>query len=110
MKIVLLTCLNATKICSAVACFRALDARESYFECYRGNEVKLVALMHCNGCSCNIHSNSDFIEKFNTICKLEPDVVHIGKCAIQSGMKCEMMVAIGHDFIKNGIPVVWGTH
>lgn len=109
-RIAILSCLNATDVCSGAACFKALNQRMKSFEIYLDNSVEVIGFFHCNGCTCDYEINAPYLEKVNTLIKLKPDVIHVGKCTVDKGVECPVITGIIQTFEQNQIQVIRGTH
>lgn len=109
-KIAILTCLEATGVCSGAACFKALNQRTAFFQPYVEIEVEVLGFFHCNGCQCDYDLDLEYDEKMTTLIDLKPDVIHVGKCTVQKGIECKVITRMVHRFEANGITVVRGTH
>ncbi len=109
-RIAVLTCLEATKVCSGAACFRAFNQRKSAFERYKGEGAELIAFFHCNGCHCDYAHDSEYLEKIQYICSCKPDAVHVGKCTQIKGVECKIITQIIKTIEAEGILVIRGTH
>ena len=108
-KIAILTCLDATKVCSGAACFRAFNNRDAAFEnCPLDTE--LIAFFHCNGCKCDYEHDTEYIEKIETLHKLGIDELYIGKCTKIKGVECAIIQKIILQLSSATMIVTKGTH
>ena len=109
-KIAILSCLNASSVCSGAACFKAVNDRTKSFEIYKEEDVEIIAFFHCNGCSCDYENDIEYKEKIDTVIKLKPDAVNIGKCTVTDGCECSIITKIAATISDSGIRVIRGTH
>ena len=109
-KIAILSCLNATNICSGASCFSALNDRKAAFSCYDGDDIEVVAFFHCNGCNCDYDNDQKYLEKIGRICAMRPDAVHVGICTLINGKECLIISRVIQTLEMHGITVIRGTH
>ncbi len=109
-RIAVLTCLEATHICSGASCFSALNNRRAFFADYAGEQIELVAFFHCNGCAADYDNDAEYLEKIERVCAERPDVIHVGKCTYYKGALCPVIGRMIDYFKKRDIPIVIGTH
>ncbi|MBS7525387.1 CGGC domain-containing protein [Fusibacter paucivorans] len=109
-RIAILSCLEATAVCSGAACFKALNSRMASFERYRDEAVEVVAFWHCNGCQCDYQKDAAFLEKIEAVVALKPHAVHIGKCTVTNGQRCSVITDIASYLEVHDIQIIQGTH
>lgn len=109
-RIAILSCLKATGVCSGASCFNAFNQRTKSFEGYSKDFVEMIGFFHCNGCECDYINDSDYLEKIDTLKKLKPDAIHVGKCTLINGEECPVITNIIKCFEENQIAVIRGTH
>ncbi len=109
-KIAVLTCLKATHICSGASCFDAINDRRAFFADYAGEEVKVVAFFHCNGCDADYENDAEYIEKIERVCSQQPDAIHVGKCTFYKRDLCPVIGNMIDYFKSKGIKIIIGTH
>lgn len=109
-KIAILSCLKATEVCSGIACFNALNQRTKSFSIYQNDSIEVIAFFHCNGCECDYDKDISYLEKIETLIRLKPDIVHVGKCTMIDDQECSVISNIIKTFELNDIVVVRGTH
>ena len=109
-KLAILTCLKATGVCSGAACMSAVNRRDRAFAEYAGEEVELCAFFHCNGCDCDYGNDKEYKEKIEYVSKLGLDALHIGKCTLQRGIRCDIISDIARYCENQNIQIVWETH
>ncbi|MBN2897827.1 MAG: CGGC domain-containing protein [Clostridia bacterium] len=110
VRIAILSCLEATAVCSGAACFRALNDRDVFFSDYKDKTVEVLAFFHCNGCACDYDTDLAYLDKIERVCAMQPDAVHVGKCTAVNGTECSCITKI-IDYIEGqGITVIRGTH
>lgn len=109
-KIAILSCLNASGVCSGAACFRALNQRSHHFKVYEDQGVEVIGFFHCNGCHCDYDNDKDYLEKIEYVISLKPDAVHVGKCTCMGGKECSVITRIIETLEHSGVKVVRGTH
>ena len=100
-RIVILTCLKASRVCTGAACFQAKEPLE------------IEAFMRCSGCGHTMENDKGLQEKVERIVKLHPEAVHLGICCCHDGRDqelCQEIEALAGIFRENGIEVVRGTH
>lgn len=110
IRLAILSCLKASEVCSGSACFRALNTRTASFNVYKEKDIEVIAFFHCNGCGCNYETDADYSEKMDTLIKLNPDVVHIGKCSLSNLKECPVITMMAEKLENNGILIKRGTH
>lgn len=109
-RIVVLSCLKATGVCSGAACFQAINRRQGSFQIYENEAVEVEAFFHCNGCDCNYEVDSEFQEKIERVIGMKPDSLHVGKCTQINGRECPVITNIVHQIQTRDILVIRGTH
>ncbi len=109
-KIAVLTCLEATAVCSGAACFNAINGRRAFFSDYADEAVEIVAFFHCNGCDADYDNDKEYIEKIERVCSQQPDVIHVGKCTYYKGNMCPTIQRMIDYFEQKDIKIVIGTH
>ncbi len=109
-RIAMLTCLNATEVCSGAACFKALNERKATFGVYEEMPVEVVAFFHCNGCDADYDHNDAFMEKMERVCSMKPDAIHVGICTKKDGVRCPVIEEMIAYFETDNIKIVYGTH
>lgn len=113
-KVAILTCDLANRTCTGAGCMKAFNNREAFFEGYK-DDTKLVAFMHCNGCTDIMpympREDEGMIKKVDRLKNECVDVVHIGVCRNKrDGYECSRMTEIACMIEERGIKVVRGTH
>lgn len=109
--IALLSCLNASKVCTGASCFRAFYERTASFKEYENEELYLDAFMKCNGCGINPQTDAGMLEKIERLKKIGIQIVHIGICTKQKDdQECNTITTIVQMIEQLGIQVVRGTH
>lgn len=109
-RIAILTCLEATGVCSGAGCFNALNNRSKHFERYKDQDIKVVAFFHCNSCDADYNDNLEYQEKIERVVELNPHAVHVGICTRTKGIECRVITDMINYFESNGISVIRGTH
>ena len=109
-KLAILSCLNATAICSGASCFSALNSRTGAFSRYYGDDIEVVAFFHCNDCNCDYSHDKKYLEKIARVCAMGPDAVHVGICTSINGSECPIISHIIQTLEMHGIAVIRGTH
>lgn len=116
-KIAILSCLNSNRVCTGAACLQAFHQRSRSFARYEGEELELVAFMHCNGCGSDPLSDPGMQEKLERLGTIGTDVVHIGICTQKkvpddegARTECPVITQIARQLEQSGICVVRGTH
>ena len=71
MKIAMLNCLDANRVCAAAGCLRAFNTRSRHFAEYGDTPLELTAMARCNGCGQGI--DEGFREK------LDREIVKLGR-------------------------------
>nr|WP_312578103.1 CGGC domain-containing protein [Sedimentibacter sp.] len=107
--IAILTCLDATKVCTGAGCLEAFFKRVGAFKNY-DDELTLKAFWHCNGCgqpSCYCDGLKEKIERLE---KMQVTHIHIGICAFGEKHQCKTMEEIIDILKDRGFHVVFGTH
>ena len=79
-RIVILTCLKASRVCTGAACFQAFNQRTRSFARYGKEPLEIEAFMRCSGCGHTMENDKGLQEKVERIVKLHPDAVHLGIC------------------------------
>lgn len=109
-KIAMLNCLKANSVCTGAGCFRAMNERTGAFTRYKGEEVKLMAFMRCNGCGSDPKTDDGIIEKVERLETIGVESLHIGVCTKKDGKRCETIAGIMEMIAARGIEIVDGTH
>ena len=104
-KIAILTCLEATRVCSGAACFSALNQRTAFFQPYVETEVEVLGFFHCNGCKDPIFDGMDY--KFEQLKRSGVETLHMARCIeVECHRYNEMKLALE----TKGFSVVKGSH
>lgn len=112
-RIVILTCLRASEVCTGASCFAAFNGRAHRFADYGGEPLELCAFMRCSGCGHFPGEDRGLDEKIRRICAMKPDAVHAGICCCENGRGkelCPEIEAILRLLAEAGIRTVRGTH
>lgn len=110
MKLALVNCGRANSVCTGAACLQAMNERSKNFECYKGQDITLCALMRCNGCGNTVEKDAGMQEKLERIISMKPDVAHFGKCTFEKDKMCDTMEDFRTRLEAAGIKTVLGTH
>lgn len=89
---------------------RAFNERLASFEQYGEEELRLIALFHCNGCEHDSLDDPKLQEKLQRIVEIRPDAIHLGVCTVLSGERCPIIKKYVNFFLDHGIRVINGTH
>lgn len=109
-KIVILTCLNANKVCTGASCIDAFNKRVQNFATLLEN-IKLGAFMRCNGCGIYPGQDAGLDEKIDCILKIKPEAVYLGVCTrLPDKSLCPVIQAICVKLEQAGIVIRRGTH
>lgn len=112
-KIGILTCARSNDVCTRAGCLNAFNERRDFFSSY-GDEVRLGALMTCNGCRRDTMENPSedekMKEKVERLYREKIDTVHVGVCRIHGGKECPRITEICTMIEARGIIVTRGTH
>ena len=84
-RIVILTCLKASRVCTGAACFQAFNQRTRAFARYGKEPLEIEAFMRCSGCGHTLENDRGLQEKVERIVKLHPEAVHLGICCCHDG-------------------------
>lgn len=106
--IAILTCLNATKVCTGAGCLEAFFMKKGTFKDY-DDELTLKAFWHCNGCE-NNSLDDGLKEKIERLEKMHVTHIHIGICAFEQKKLCKNMEEIIRILKSRGFLIVFGTH
>lgn len=112
-RIAVLRCMTVSNSCTGSGCLRALREGTKAFARYEGEELELVAFLHCNGCDCDPATDVGMQKKLARLEKLGVDVVHTSGCTVrdrESGKRCPRIDEIAALLAARGIPTVHGTH
>ena len=116
-KIAILTCLNSNRVCTGASCLKAMNERKKAFSGYQGQEVELMAFMHCNGCGTEPEEDKGLLEKIERLEKIGVETVHVGICGMKKDKEdpervweCPTITKIVEMIEKRGISVIRGTH
>lgn len=112
-RIVILTCLKASRVCTGAACFQAFHQRTRSFVRYGKESLEIEAFMRCSGCGHTMENDKGLQEKVERILEIHPDAVHLGICCCHDGRGkelCEEIQTLANVFAEHGIEVVRGTH
>ncbi len=114
-KVAILTCLDATDVCSGASCFDAVNQRTGEFGIYEQEPLQIVAFFHCNGCVDDYDKEeyfkeASFLEKIERVKSIKPDAIHYGKCCFPEDKLCPVIADMVEYFEKAGIKVIKGTH
>lgn len=110
MKIAIVNCLKANRVCTGAACLNAMNRRIKSFSDYEEQEIVLDAFMRCNGCGHTVETDEGMQEKLERILSLHPDRVHFGKCTFEDGQLCKNLQSFKFRLEEFGIKIVYGTH
>ena len=110
MKIAIVNCLKANRVCAGAACLNAMNRRIKSFSDYEGQDIVLDAFMRCNGCGHTVETDVGMQEKLERIISLQPETVHFGKCTFEGGQLCDSLQSFKSRLEEAGIKVVLGTH
>lgn len=115
MKIGILHCLKAEKVCTGAGCLKVFNNRKAFFEKYKDKDVELAAFFACNGCRSITEEepseDKGIIEKVTRLYDEGITIVHIGVCSkLKDGSECRRITEIAHMLEKKGIKVIRGTH
>lgn len=111
--IAILTCLDACQVCTGASCLQAWNEKSRHFACYAGEEVRLAAFFHCNGCGKDPETDPGLLEKLERLEKIGVERVHIGVCAVtdrKTGALCPTIAKIAELLHRRGMETVMGTH
>ena len=113
-RIAILTCLHSNDVCTRAGCLNAFYEKKAFFEGYEP-DVRLVALMTCNGCPgerpAEPGEDPGMAEKLDRLEKEKVDTVHVGVCRRKAnGQECERIAQICALLEQRNIRVVRGTH
>lgn len=112
-KIGILTCARSNDVCTRAGCLNAFNERRDFFGDYE-QEVRLGALMTCNGCRNDTpespSEDEKMKEKVERLCKEGIDTVHVGVCRMHGGKECPRITEICGMIEDKGIAVIRGTH
>ena len=112
-RIVILTCLKASRVCKGAACFQAFNQLTRSYARNANEPQHNDAFMRCSGCGHTMENDKGLQEKVERIVKLHPEAVHLGICCCHDGRDqelCQEIEALAGIFRENGIEVVRGTH
>lgn len=114
IKIGILYCLEAAKVCAGCGCLKAFNQKEGSFTEYKTDDV-LAAYFTCNGCkkqnAISPSEDKGMIEKVDRLQTEGIDVVHVGVCCENSdGSFCERIVEIIEMIKRKGIEIKRRTH
>ena len=110
MKIAMLNCLDANRVCTGAACLRAMNSHTRHFEQYADEPLELVAMARCNGCGAGI--DDGFKEKLDRIVSEGAAVCHLGVCTKNHDTKqeCGTITEAAEYLEARGVRIVRGTH
>ena len=100
-RIVILTCLKASRVCTGAACFQAFNQRTRSFARYGKEPLEIEAFMRCSGCGHTMENDKGLQEKVERIVKLHPDAVHLGICCCHDGRdqeQCQEIPTLAGNF------------
>ncbi|WP_142413675.1 CGGC domain-containing protein [Hathewaya massiliensis] len=105
MNIAILVCNKMTYECAAVGCFEAFNNKSKAFEIYKGKEVILKSLFHCNGCGKDLEKEMEY--KIKQLKNLNVETIHMARCI---EVECNRYDKIKNFFEEKGFKVVKGSH
>ncbi len=110
-KIAILSCLEATKVCTGYGCLNAFNNKIRNFESYT-EELELLAFFYCNGCDADYENDEGYKEKIEKIISLNPDFIHVGVCCKtkNNGEYCSTVKNMIKYFEHHNITIIDGTH
>ena len=108
--IAMITCRNVAHSCAGVGCMKAFNGRTGPFAAYEGEDLQLIAYIHCNGCESKYGEDESLQKKLDRLKKEETDVVHLGICTVKEEQECPTILAMAADLEASGITIVRRTH
>ncbi len=114
IKIGILHCLEATKVCAGCGCLNAFNLKKGSFTEYTTEDI-LAAYFTCNGCKkqneVSPKEDMGMIEKVDRLQSEGIDVVHVGVCCENAdGRLCGRMEEIIEMIKLKGIQIKSRTH
>jgi predicted metal-binding protein len=114
IKIGILHCLEATKVCAGCGCLNAFNLKKGSFKEYAKEDV-LAAYFTCNGCKIQNEAfpkeDMGMIEKVDRLQSEGIDVVHVGVCCEKAdGSLCGRIEEIIGMIKRKGIQIKNRTH
>lgn len=104
VKVAILRCDSAAKICPAVGCMTAALNKKDTFKDYE--DFELVTMITCGGCPGRLGINQikQLVEKHGV------EVVHFATCTTALKPKCIYTDEMKEEIEKTGAKVVLGSH
>ncbi len=114
IKIGILHCLEAAKVCAGCGCLNAFNLKKGSFTEYAEEDI-LAAYFTCNGCKkqngASPKDDMGMIEKVERLQSERIDVVHVGVCCENAdGSFCERIAEIVEMIKLKGIQIKNRTH
>ena len=109
VKVGLVRCEGAMRICPGTSCFRAIREKTGSFAQYSDEEIESIGMAPCGGCP-----GRDAVRQAAEMVRRGAEVIFLGTCMIKpipSEPVCKYSAEIA-DAIrkKTGVDVVMGTH
>lgn len=109
VKVGLIRCESAMRICPGTSCFRAIKERKGSFAPYSDEEIEIIGMAPCGGCP-----GRDAVRQAAEMVRRDAEVIFLGTCMVKpipSAPTCVYSEDIAEAIRKKvDVEVVMGTH
>lgn len=109
VKVGIVRCEGAMRICPGTSCFRAIREKTGNFAPYSDEEIEIIGMVPCGGCP-----GRDAVRQSVEMVRRGAEVIFLGTCMIKpipSEPVCRYSEEIaGAIRKKTGVEVIMGTH